>query len=111
VIVEAIAGDRRTITGNGHTIDLYRMTGFGHTPGMLIAYFPQHRILYEADSYNPAAVDVPPPASPSPYTLALLANIERLGLRVDRIIPVHYPADGRVVTVAEVRRMVGLPGS
>ncbi len=61
--------------------------------------------------YNAVAVDVPPPATPSPYNLALLANIERLNLRVDRIVPTHYPPDGRVVTVSELRRMVGQPGS
>jgi glyoxylase-like metal-dependent hydrolase (beta-lactamase superfamily II) len=111
VSIQAIAGDRHTITGNGHTIELYRLADFGHTPGMLVAYFPQHRILYEADSYNPPAPDAPPPAVPSPYNLALLTNIERLRLQVDRIIATHYPADGRVVTVAELRRMVGRPTS
>jgi glyoxylase-like metal-dependent hydrolase (beta-lactamase superfamily II) len=110
VNVQAVP-DRHTISGNGHTIELYRMTEFGHTPGMLVAYLPQHRILYEADMYNAVAADVPPPATPSPYNLALLANIERLGLRVDRIVPTHYPPDGRVVTVGELRRMVGQPGS
>ncbi|MBM4184180.1 MAG: MBL fold metallo-hydrolase [Gemmatimonadetes bacterium] len=100
-------GDRHVITGNGHTIELHRLMDFGHTPGMLVAYFPQHRVLYEADSYNPPAADAPPPATPSPYNQALLANIERLRLSVDRIVATHYPADGRVVTVAELRRMVG----
>ena len=65
------------------------------------------RILYEADSYNPGAADAPPAAVPSPYNLALLANIERLNLAVDRILPVHLAPDGRVVTVAELRRVVG----
>jgi glyoxylase-like metal-dependent hydrolase (beta-lactamase superfamily II) len=102
--IEAV-GDRHVISGNGKTIELHRMRDFGHTPGMLIAYLPQLRILYEADSYNPGAADAPPPAVASPYNVALLANIERLNLAVDRILATHYPADGRVVTVAELRRM------
>ena len=100
-------GDRHVIDGNGKTIELHRLTAFGHTPGMLVAYFPQLRLLYEADSYNPGAVDAPPASPPSPYNVALLANIERLDLAVDRILPVHLPSDGRVVTVAELRRVVG----
>ena len=104
--VEAV-GDRKTITGNGHTIELYRMTEFGHHPAMLMAYLPQLKILYEADGYNAGAADARPPATPSPYHLALLANVQRLNLQVDRVIPVHYPADDRVVTLAEIRRMVG----
>jgi glyoxylase-like metal-dependent hydrolase (beta-lactamase superfamily II) len=99
--------DRHVISGNGKTIELHRMTDFGHTPGMLIAYFPQLRLLYEADSYNPAAADARAPVPPSPYNVALLGNIERLNLAVDRILPVHLPPDGRVVTVAELRRWVG----
>ena len=100
-------GDRHVISGNGKAIELHRLMDFGHTPGMLVAYFPQLRILYEADSYNPGAADAPPLAVPSPYNVALLANIERLNLAVDRILPVHLPPDGRVVTVAELRRVVG----
>jgi glyoxylase-like metal-dependent hydrolase (beta-lactamase superfamily II) len=100
-------GDRHVLSGNGKTIELHRLTNFGHTPGMLVAYFPDLRILYEADAYNPGPADAPPPAVPSPYHVALLDNIERLNLVVDRILPVHLPPDGRLVTVAEVRRMVG----
>lgn len=100
-------GDRHVISGNGRTIELHRLTDFGHTPGMLVAYFPEHRILYEADAYNPGPADAPPPATPSPYHEALLANIQRLNLAVDRIVATHLPQDGRAVTVAELRRMVG----
>jgi glyoxylase-like metal-dependent hydrolase (beta-lactamase superfamily II) len=106
VSVEGV-GDRHVISGNGKTVELHRLTNFGHTPGMLVAYFPQLRVLYEADSYNPAAADAPPANPPSPYNVALLANIQRLNLAVDRILPVHLPPDGRVVTLAELRRVVG----
>jgi glyoxylase-like metal-dependent hydrolase (beta-lactamase superfamily II) len=99
--------DRHVITGNGHTIELHRIQNFGHQPAVLMAYLPQHRILYEADMYNAGAANATPPATPSPYNLALLENVQRLNLQVDRIIPTHYPADNRVVTMEEVRRMVG----
>ena len=41
----------------------------------------------------------------------LLDNINRLKLNVETIIPVHYPADGRKVTMAELRRAVGQPST
>ena len=34
-------------------------------------------------------------------------GMKDLSLAVDRILPVHLPPDGRVVTVAELRRVVG----
>ena len=42
---------------------------------------------------------------------SLLDNIQRLKLDVQRIVPVHYPADNRVVTMAELTRWVGRTGS
>jgi hypothetical protein len=83
-----------------------------HQDGMLLVYLPKEKVLLQADAYNPAAqANAQPPAAPSPYTLALLANVERLKLDVSRIIPVHYPGDNRAVTMAEVRRWVGRAGS
>jgi hypothetical protein len=34
----------------------------------------------------------------------LVDNINRLKLDVETIIPVHYPADGRTVTMAELTK-------
>jgi hypothetical protein len=43
--------------------------------------------------------------------LSLLDNVQRLKLDVQRVVPVHYPADNRVVTMAEITRWVGRTGS
>jgi hypothetical protein len=43
--------------------------------------------------------------------LSLADNIQRLKLDVQRIIPVHYPADNRVVTMAELTRWLGRAGT
>ena len=104
--IEAM-GEKKVITGNGHTIEFYHMTDFGHHPGMVMAYFPVEKTLYEADGFNPGAPNATPPSPASEYNLALLENIERLKLDVARIIPVHYPADGRTITMDELRRMTG----
>ena len=105
-IVEAV-GEKRVLTDGAHTIELYHLQNFLHHDGMLIAYLPKEKVLLEADGYNPQAAAATPPSPPSPYTLSLLDNIERLKLDVQRIVPVHYPADNRVVTMAELRRWVG----
>ena len=39
--------------------------------------------------------------------IELVDNIQRLKLDVQRIVPVHYPADSRVVTMAELLKWVG----
>ena len=49
--------------------------------------------------------------SPSPCTSSLADNIQRLKLGVQRIVPVHYPADNRVVTMAELNRWLGRTGT
>jgi len=105
-IVEAV-GEKKVLTDGTHTIELYHLQNFAHHDGMLIAYLPKEKVLLEADGYNPQAANATPLNPPSPYTLSLLDNIERLKLDVQRIVPVHYPADNRVVTLAELKRWLG----
>ena len=62
----------------------------------------------EADAFNPAPQ--PPMGAPSlisPYTQNLVEHIDRLKLDVQRIIPIHYPADNRNVGPGELVKMVG----
>jgi glyoxylase-like metal-dependent hydrolase (beta-lactamase superfamily II) len=105
-VVEGV-GDKKVLTDGSHTIELYHLKSFGHHDGMLIAYLPKEKVLLEADGYNPQPLTATPPNPPSPYTLSLLDNIRRLKLDVQRIVPVHYPADNRVVTMAELTKWVG----
>ena len=84
------------LTDGNHVIELHRLQGSGHNDGLIVAYFPKLKILVEADAWNPPAqANAPPPAQVSPYVANLADNIERLKLDVDRIIPIHYPADNR----------------
>jgi glyoxylase-like metal-dependent hydrolase (beta-lactamase superfamily II) len=105
-IVEAV-GAKKVLTDGTRVVELYHMQNFGHHDGMLLAYFPKEKVLLEADAYNPQPTTATPPNPPSPYTLSLLDNIRRLKLDVQRIVPVHYPADNRVVTMAELTKWVG----
>jgi hypothetical protein len=101
----------RAVDGYTHVIELYHLQNFSHHDGMIIASLPKEKVLLEADGYNPQAATATPPSPPSPFTTSLLDNIQRLKLDVQRIVPVHYPADNRVVTMAEVTRWVGRTAS
>ena len=105
-VVEGV-GEKRVLTDGTHTVELYRLQNFDHHDGMLIAYLPKEKIVIEADGYNPQRDKATPPNPPSPYTLSLVDNIQRLKLDVQRVVPVHYPADNRVVTMAELTKWVG----
>jgi glyoxylase-like metal-dependent hydrolase (beta-lactamase superfamily II) len=105
-VVEAV-GDKRVLTDGTHTIELYHQQGFGHHDGVLLVYLPKEKVLLEADGYNPQVASAIPPDPASPYTLNLLENVQRLKLDVARIVPVHLPADNRVITMAELTRWAG----
>jgi len=104
--------EKRVLTDGNHVVELYHMTNIGHHDGLLMVYLPKEKVLIEADAYNPAAQPTAqPPATTSPYNLALVANIDRLKLDVSRIIPIHLPADNRAVTRAELMRWIGKASS
>jgi glyoxylase-like metal-dependent hydrolase (beta-lactamase superfamily II) len=99
--------EKKVMTDGEHTIEIYHVQGSTHNEGMLIAYLPKQKALIEADEFNVGQANAPTPASINPYHTNLLANIERLHLDVDRIIPVHLPNDGRKVTMAELYTAAG----
>jgi glyoxylase-like metal-dependent hydrolase (beta-lactamase superfamily II) len=110
-VVEAL-GEKKVLTDGTHVIELYHLQRFGHHDGMLIAYLPKEKVVFEADGYNPQAANATPPSSASPFTASLVDNIDRLKLDVQRVVPVHYPADNHVVTIGELRRWAGrAPGA
>jgi glyoxylase-like metal-dependent hydrolase (beta-lactamase superfamily II) len=90
--------DHRVITDGTRNIELYEVKNAVHSSTMLIVYLPKERILVEADLYTPPATNVTTPVS-MPFIANLADNISRLGLQVDRIIPIH----GRVVTMDDFR--------
>jgi glyoxylase-like metal-dependent hydrolase (beta-lactamase superfamily II) len=100
--------EKKVMTDGNQVIELYHQQNYGHNDGMLLVYLPKEKVLVEADGFNPPAQPLTrTPASISPYTANLEANIERLKLDVERIIPVHYPADNRKVMKAELLTAVG----
>jgi len=55
--------------------------------GMLVAYLPEEKILIEAELFNPTTNQMP--AEPTPENLSLYRHVERLGLDVETIVPLH----------------------
>ncbi len=61
-------------------------------------------MLYEADAYNETGAFGRDGSSP--YFRNLVENVRRLELDVERVVPVHYPLDNRVITMADVMRLM-----
>jgi glyoxylase-like metal-dependent hydrolase (beta-lactamase superfamily II) len=100
--------EKKVLTDGNQTIELYRVDGSTHNDGMIMAYLPKLKVLVEADEFNPPAqVATAPPQNINPYNTNLAANIDRLKLDVDRIIPIHYPNDARKVSKAELMMAIG----
>lgn len=83
-------------------VELHRIADSGHSDSFLMVWLPRERLLIEADAFTPGAPNAPAPAVANPNNVNLVANIERLGLPVERILPLH----GRVVPVAELQAAV-----
>jgi glyoxylase-like metal-dependent hydrolase (beta-lactamase superfamily II) len=89
---------KRVFTDGNHTVELYQIAN-PHVGQMIIAWLPKEKLLFEADM-----LDIPeagnPPAGDD--TIDLAEKIEKLGLQVETIIPVH----GRIGKIDDLRQAV-----
>ena len=60
-----------------------------HVEGMLIAYLPTERILIEADLFDSPDPGLAAPAPATPANRTLFGHVERLGLDVETLVPIH----------------------
>ena len=91
------------LTDGGRRIEVHEIDASIHAAGLLMVYLPKERVLIEADAYTPQAAGMPPPTVPNANHVNLVQNIERLGLNVDRILPLH----GRMVPLRELYAAIG----
>lgn len=97
---ESITGGKRVLTDGTTTVELIDIGPGGHTDEMLVAYLPQHKIVFQGDLVNrPANND---PATINATTIHFAKWLERSGLDVERIVGVHGPPS----TLAELREGV-----
>jgi glyoxylase-like metal-dependent hydrolase (beta-lactamase superfamily II) len=81
-------------------VEMYHIYPAPHSNGMLVAYFPKEKALFQGDFSLPAAGQ---PAND--HVKALVAALEKLNLDFDRYINVHAPATPQ--TKAELWKAVG----
>lgn len=95
--IEAVT-DKYELKDATRTVQIHHIPNL-HSETMLIVYFPAERLLVEADLYNPPAppaANAPPPAPNAPppvfpFAPAVVETVQKLGLKVDRIVPIHGP--------------------
>jgi glyoxylase-like metal-dependent hydrolase (beta-lactamase superfamily II) len=93
-------GDRRVYTDGTRTVEFYHIFPAPHSDGLLIAYFPEEKILFQGDfSVNPGQ-----PAND--HVRALVAAVNKLGLDYERYINVHVSAEPQ--TRADVNAAIGM---
>jgi glyoxylase-like metal-dependent hydrolase (beta-lactamase superfamily II) len=94
-IFEVMAGNKREFDDGVRRVELY-MISSPHVGEMIIAYLPKEKILFEGDVLDIPEAGVPPAGDD---TADLAKQIEKLGLQVETIVPVH----GRVGTIEDLR--------
>lgn len=96
-VIETI-DDKRVFDDGVHKVELYRFAS-PHAGQMIIAYLPKEKILFEADM-----LDIPEAGNPvaGDDTIDLAKQIEKLGLQVETIIPVH----GKIGTISDLTTAV-----
>lgn len=96
--------DRHELTDGKQTLAVYATPGDTHTKEFTLAYVKGPKVLIEADAYSPGPAGAAPPAVPAPNAVTLYGEIERLGLDVATIAPLH----GRgPVPLAELKAAIG----
>jgi hypothetical protein len=95
--------DKRVLSDETRTVELYHLKGNAHHDGLIIAYLPKEKFLVEADAYTPVALNAPQPAQPNPFSVQLNDSIEGLKLAVDQLLPLH----GRMVPLSELLKAIG----
>jgi len=76
------------ITDNRRILRVYYVQPLRHVEGMLMAYLPAERIAFEADLFD---THEPPRAAQLPAMQSLATQVERMGLDVETLAPVHGP--------------------
>jgi glyoxylase-like metal-dependent hydrolase (beta-lactamase superfamily II) len=96
-------GDNMVLTDGTRSVELYQVVGNSHHDGIVMAYLRKEKILIEADVFTPGPAGAEPPKVPNPQAVNLEANVRRLSLEVDRIVPIH----GRIVSYSELLAVIG----
>jgi hypothetical protein len=86
--IEPIVGSR-VLEDRHHRLELYDLGPCEHVAEILVAYFPQHELLFVADLFDVGSTAM---VLVGPDAVTLADEIRSLGLDVQRIVPVHGAA-------------------
>ena len=93
--------EKKVYTDGTRTVELYHIYPAPHSNGLLVAYIPKEKVLFQGDFSLPAAGQ-----PPNDHVKALVPALEKLGVTdFDRYINVHASAAPQ--TKAELWRAVG----
>jgi glyoxylase-like metal-dependent hydrolase (beta-lactamase superfamily II) len=98
-----IMGDNMVLTDGTRSVELYQVVGNSHHDGIVMGYLRKEKILIEADVFTPLAAGAEPPKVANPQAVNLEANVRRLNLEVDRIVPIHW----RIVPYGDLLAAIG----
>ena len=101
-VVSGVDG-KRVFTDGKRVVEVHHIDNSVHAAGFNMVYLPAEKLLVQADAYTPGAPNSPTPARVNDNHRALVDNMDRLKLNVERILPLH----GRVVPVSELYTAVG----
>ena len=91
-------GDNMVLTDGTRSVELYQITGNPHHDGIIMAYLRKEKILIEADVFTPGPAGAEPKV-PDPRSVNIEANVRRLNIDIDRILPIHGTI-GRIANAA-----------
>ncbi len=97
--IESVS-DKKVYSDGTRRVEMYHIYPAPHSNGMMVAYFPQEKVLFQGDFSLPAAGQ---PAND--HIRALVPALEKLNLDFERYINVHAPAAPQ--TKAELWKAVG----
>ena len=97
--------DRLVLDDAERPIELHAITGSGHHDTFALAWLPRQKLLVEGDAWTPTPPGAKPPAVVNPLWLNLRDNVERLGLDVQWVQPLH----GAVQTRQDFERALKAP--
>ena len=101
--VEGVA-EKKVFSDGTRVVELYHVSPVPHSNGLMIAYIPKEKVLFQGDFSLPA------PGEPAnDHVKALVPILEKLNLDFDRYINVHTSANPQ--TKADLWKAVGKSSS